>query len=1088
MDLFLLKFPVQDLEKIESLRQLRERLLTLLLQAAFVLATVLYVIALIPVYQKGLSIPPLIYTVLYIWLALAAFVKRIPYTIRAGSWAIFFYLLGVDNLAFSGLNVDSGLFFLSYVLMSGLFFDLKQGMIALGICAGSIVLFGYVVVFGLLELGLALPQTDPLLWTIGGIIFVGTGLLLILPLSVLMRGLVGYLEKAKEESGELKNANQALRLSEERYRSLVEISPDLITLIDLDGKDILINQPGLALFGYGLEDLVDSDYLMFIAPEDRPRITEVFQRTLEVGFARDVVCQCVRKDGTLFEAEFSTSLIRKENGDPEAVIAIGKDVTERRNVERVLQSAKEELETKVVERTAELHSASERLKELVTRSPAIIYASGIEKDSPITFVSENVRDYLGYSPEQFIADPLFWKSCLHPQDTVDYSKWSAGIHENGEGVVEYRVRHKNGDYRWIRDSSRIVLSPEGQPLEVVGTCIDITEQKQAEESYRILVDNSIQGIIVFQDGRIIYSNRSIVDSLGFELEELRLLTLEQIINYLHPDDRATLWNRYQSRVGGRFRPGHFELRVFHKNGEIRYLDVSTVPINYGGKPALQITAMDLTERKKMERALRESEEIARVILNATSESLLLVDPSEIVLAGNQIAAKRIGRQLDKLVGVSLRDLFPEEIARSRSARFASVLETGGHLNFEDANNGVVYDINLFPVFDDHGQVARVVMSARDVTERKKMEQDLHESEETWRIMMNSTPSALAMVDPEGRLLAANGTMAKSLGKKLEEILGRIASEFLPEETARSRKEKLDEVIRAGKSIIFEDYRAGRWFENHFHPIMNESGQVMRVVVVARDMTERKLLEHSLQADKDYLEARVAERTWELTESREQLRALTTDVVNAQEEERRRISRELHDEAGQALVSMKYSLESILADLPGKEQPIKKRLSSAIHQLDETMDEIRLLAHSLRPPLLDIADLDLTLKDYCREFGESTKLQVDYTGEPIPSLTDLAELAFFRFLQEALTNVVKHSRATRVRVRLKKRGRYLSLLVVDNGTGKKGAMIQGQGHLGMRERFRILNGQVRIRSASGAGFMIATRIPYLMEMEDDEQDT
>jgi signal transduction histidine kinase len=100
------------------------------------------------------------------------------------------------------------------------------------------------------------------------------------------------------------------------------------------------------------------------------------------------------------------------------------------------------------------------------------------------------------------------------------------------------------------------------------------------------------------------------------------------------------------------------------------------------------------------------------------------------------------------------------------------------------------------------------------------------------------------------------------------------------------------------------------------------------------------------------------------------------------------------------------------------------------------------------------------------------------------LTDLAELAFFRFLQEALTNVVKHARATRVLVRLKKRGRYLSLLVLDNGKGKKPEKSEGQGHLGIQERFRILNGQVRIRSSSEAGFIISTRIPYLMELDED----
>ena len=482
MDFSLLKFPGRDLEKIESLQQLRERLLSFLLHGAFVLATVLYLISLVPVYQKGLSIPPLVYSALYIWLAWMAFGRRVPYLVRAGSWAIFFYLLGVTNLALSGLNVDSGIFFLTYILMAVLFFELKQGFVALGISAGTIALFGYFVVQGQINLGLALPQSAPLLWIIGGMILVMAGVLLILPLSVLMRGLVGYLEIAREESGELKNANQALRLSEERYRSLVEISPDLITLIGLDGKVILTNKPGLVLFGYDESDLLGNDHLMFVAPEDRPLIAEAFQKTLESGSARDVVCRCVRKDGRLFDAEFSSSLVRNDEGEPEAVIAVGRDITARRIAERVLQEAREELETRVMERTAELRSAKERLTHLLTHSPTVMYASSLEEGFPTTYVSENVHNLLGYSPEQLTSDLHLFHGCLHPQDVNILSDNLDQILETGNGLMEYRVRHQNGEYRWVRDRLQLVRSPDGQPLELVGSCIDITAQKQAEES------------------------------------------------------------------------------------------------------------------------------------------------------------------------------------------------------------------------------------------------------------------------------------------------------------------------------------------------------------------------------------------------------------------------------------------------------------------------------------------------------------------------------------------------------------------------------------------------------------------------------
>ena len=230
---------------------------------------------------------------------------------------------------------------------------------------------------------------------------------------------------------------------------------------------------------------------------------------------------------------------------------------------------------------------------------------------------------------------------------------------------------------------------------------------------------------------------------------------------------------------------------------------------------------------------------------------------------------------------------------------------------------------------------------------------------------------------------------------------------------------------------------------------------------------------------------MAERTRELTESREQLRNLTKEVVLAQEEERRRVSRELHDEAGQALVSMKYGLESVIADLPAADAPIRNRLTSAIQQLDHTMDQIRNLAHSLRPPLLDIADLDLTLKDTCREMSESTGLQIEYRGTPVPDLPEEAGLSFFRFLQEALTNVIKHAHASRVKVSLVRHSDNLSLSVSDNGAGTANPSTDGHGHLGMRERFMMLNGQVQILSRPGAGFEITASIPWTAETIENE---
>ncbi len=842
-----LKFPIRDFDKIESLQQLRLQLLNLLLLIAFAVGSVLYVVALFPVQGKGLASVPLIYSLLYVWLALVTFLRRLPYPVRAGSWLLFFYLLGTINLILSGFNVDAGLCFLTFVSMTALLFDLRRGMVALGISSATILLAGYAVVTGDMRLQLGLPQSEPLLWVIGGLIFLATGILLILSLTVLVRGLLVNLTKATTEAEQLEETNRALRASEERYRSLVEISPDLVTLIGLDGKIILTNQPGLALFRYEtVEQVAGNDFLSFIAPEDRPRLAQAFQQTLDSGSVGEIIAQCIRKDDTLFHAEFSASRILDGNGAPQAVISVGRDITERRLAEQALQNAKEQLERRVLERTAELQSASERLCELVSRSPAVIFAARVGKNYPATFYSENVRDLLGYSPRDFIADPNFWTERIHPQDAERVFTEIERIFETGKVTFEYRFLHQGGEYCWMRDAVRLMRDPDGTPRELVGSRIDVTAQKQAEV------------------------------------------------------------------------------------------------------------------------ALRESEETARVILNATSASLFLMDADGTVLAANDITAQR-------------------------------------------------------------------------------------------------------------------------LGKKLDQILGKSIYQFFPEETARSRKIQVDKVFRTGEALHYEDSRESIWFENHIYPILDAVGQVARVVVSARDITDRKRMEQSLAGAKDELEGRVAERTRELTESREQLRNLTTEVVHAQEEERRKVSRELHDEAGQALVSMKYGLESILSELPKANAPIRSRLALAIQQLDQTMEQIRHLAHSLRPPLFDIADLDLTLKDYCREFGEATGLQIEYRGVSVPGLPEQAGLSFFRFLQEALTNVVKHANASRAQVELEKDAGNLSLTVGDNGAGKTGNLGEGQGHRGMRERFRMLDGQVQIRSRGRAGFVITASIPWTEEPGDGAED-
>jgi signal transduction histidine kinase len=235
------------------------------------------------------------------------------------------------------------------------------------------------------------------------------------------------------------------------------------------------------------------------------------------------------------------------------------------------------------------------------------------------------------------------------------------------------------------------------------------------------------------------------------------------------------------------------------------------------------------------------------------------------------------------------------------------------------------------------------------------------------------------------------------------------------------------------------------------------GDVYRLRIYAHDITARKRAEEAIQE-------------------------LAKRIVLTQEEERQRISRELHDEAGQALTALKIALEIIQGEVPKSEESLRQNLAEAIALTDTTRDGIRLLARGLRPPALDTVGLDLTLDDFCQNFARRTQLAIVYEGTRAQTLPDATNICLYRVLQEALTNVAKHAQASQVSVRLWLDETAVHLSVSDDGMGfdKKTAVARpqtaGLGLLGMHERVELLGGQLELDSTPGQGTRIVAHLP------------
>lgn len=237
------------------------------------------------------------------------------------------------------------------------------------------------------------------------------------------------------------------------------------------------------------------------------------------------------------------------------------------------------------------------------------------------------------------------------------------------------------------------------------------------------------------------------------------------------------------------------------------------------------------------------------------------------------------------------------------------------------------------------------------------------------------------------------------------------------------------------------------------------GDVYRLRIYTHDITARKRAEEAIQG-------------------------LAKRIVQAQEEERQRISRELHDEAGQALTALKIALEIIQGEVPTSEESLRQNLDEAIALTDSARDQIRMLARGLRPPALDTVGLNLTLEDFCRNFGRRTQLEIEYEGADGLNLPDAVNICLYRLLQEGLTNVAKHAQASQVGVKLWVADTAVHLSISDDGIGfADESRIPGQsaglGLLGMQERVELLDGRLELHTTPGNGTRVVAHLPLTL---------
>ena len=399
---------------------------------------------------------------------------------------------------------------------------------------------------------------------------------------------------------------------------------------------------------------------------------------------------------------------------------------------------------------------------------------------------------------------------------------------------------------------------------------DITERKLAEDAlresekrYRLLVDNAEIAVAItsMTTGEVLFVNQRA--SFLFDVSQDKAIGRPALQHWVYPEDR----DRFVAELTGAGRVTDYECALKTSTGAMRWVLVSANIIEYAGDRAAFVVYNDITERKRTEEALRDSLETASAMLNAATESFALIDSEGLVLAANETFALRLGRPLDGIIGTSIYGYLGPSLAEHRRERFGEVIKSGHPLRFSDERDGRWLEHSLYPIFDSRGKVSRLVIYTQDITERRRSEEALRQSETLLKSIFQAAPIGIGLV--YNRVLGwTNDQVARMLGYSIEELAEKSARILYEsdEEFERVGREKYIEVRQGGTGVI-----ETRWKheDGTLRDILLSSKAIdpsdisSGVVFTALDITDRKRGEEALQRYQDELEQRVRERTSEL---------------------------------------------------------------------------------------------------------------------------------------------------------------------------------------------------------------------------------
>lgn len=655
---------------------------------------------------------------------------------------------------------------------------------------------------------------------------------------------------------------KALEESEQLYRSLVNASPDAVTLSDMSGNITTVSSKLLQLYDLqSSETLVGTNVINWIAPEDRELALANIRNVLQGKPSQSNLYKLLRKDGSFFTGEIYSSVFLGRDGKPAGMVSVTRDVTEKIQNEASLRESENKF-----------HSLYTNMLEGVALHEIIYGPAGVPEDYLIVDINRRYEEILGLKKENVIGkrasllygvakapylieystvadtgEPYTFESYFEPMDryfSISVSPWGKKGFATIFADISIRKKYENT----LRESNEDL---EKRVLERTGALSE-------RERFLTAVFENIPNMIFVKDARTlryVRFNKAGEEMLGLSREEMLGKTDYELFPQgiamgFTANDRLVLATNSPSDVP--------EEKVISQNGKERVLHTRKIPISgeNGLTEYLLGISEDITERKRVENALKTSEERYRRILQTASDGFLLADINGNIFQVNQAYCAMSGYSEKELLGMRISDLEAIETSEETEKHLRKVFENGED-RYESRHNrkdGVIYDVEISSRFyeQDNGWI---VVFARDITERKKHEIYLKQLSEA----VAQSPNTVVITNLEGGIEYVNPKFVELTGYSVKEVLGQNPKILNSGSQPKEFYKDMWETIKSGRiwqGEFLNKKKNGEyyWERASISPVIENDGRIRHFVAVKEDISKQKQAEEELRLAKEAAES------------------------------------------------------------------------------------------------------------------------------------------------------------------------------------------------------------------------------------------